>query len=48
MPRDWTDWAPPGARAYFNDGQLVIDAPGLVALAELIFSLAAGDFGLDR
>jgi hypothetical protein len=48
MPRDWTDWAPPGTQACLNDGRLLIDAPGLIALAELIFSLAAGDFGLDR
>jgi hypothetical protein len=49
MPRDWTDWAPPGTQARLNDGRLLIDAPGLIALAELlILSLAADDFGLDR
>ncbi|MBO0716485.1 MAG: Y4bD/Y4pK family protein [Rhizobiales bacterium] len=45
MPRDWTDWAPPGTQARLNDGRLLIDAPGLTALAELVASLVARDFG---
>jgi hypothetical protein len=39
--RDWTDWAPPGALSQPVDGlqPLLIDAPGLLALAELVASL---------
>jgi Family of unknown function (DUF5372) len=42
VPRDWTDWAPPGAPSEQTiNGQqpLLIDAPGLLALAKLVFSL---------
>jgi hypothetical protein len=31
-----------------NDEQLLVDAAGLVELADLIFSLTASDFGLDQ
>jgi hypothetical protein len=48
VPGDWTDWTPPGAQARLNDWRLLVDAAGLIALADLIFSLIAGDFGLDR
>ena len=36
--RDWTDWAPPGTPSEPIDGHqpLLIDAPGLLALAELV------------
>jgi hypothetical protein len=38
VPRDWTDWAPPGAHSQSMKGlqPLLIDALGLRALAELI------------
>lgn len=40
--RDWTDWAPPGTPSASSDCHppLFIDASGLLALAELIQSLA--------
>jgi hypothetical protein len=44
LPREWTDWGPPG----FQPHVLLIDAVGLVRLAELIASLGASDFGVDR
>jgi hypothetical protein len=39
MPRDWTDWAPPGAQACAGRTPLLVDAFGLAALAELIASI---------
>jgi hypothetical protein len=48
LPVDWTDWAPSGSLARLNDWRLLVDAAGLVALADLIFSLSTDDFGLDR
>jgi len=48
MPRDWTDWAHPGAQACASTRPLLVDAFGLVALAELIISLDRGHFGVDR
>jgi len=47
MPREWTDWAAPGAQAVLTGVQpLPIDALGLLALAELVTSLSRND-GLD-
>ena len=39
--REWTDWAAPGTSRELINGQqpLLIDAPGLLALADLISSL---------
>ena len=39
--REWTDWAPPGTPCEPIKGQqqLLIDAPGLLALADLISPL---------
>jgi hypothetical protein len=48
LPRDWTDWTPSGSQARLNDWRLLVDAAGLVALVDLIFSLSTDDFGLDR
>ena len=48
MPREWTDWAPPGAQACASSEGLLLDAFGLIALAELIASLAPGNFEVDR
>jgi hypothetical protein len=48
VPRDWTDWARPGSQVLPGEQQLVIDAWDLVALAELIIALRAGDFSVDR
>ena len=41
IPRDWTDWALPGTPSETTDGHplLIIDASGLLALAELVRSL---------
>ena len=41
IARDWTDWAPPGSptEAANNNPPLLIDAPGLLALSELVLSL---------
>jgi hypothetical protein len=47
MPREWTDWAPPGAQASANATPLLMDAFGLVALAEFIATLAQGQFEVD-
>jgi hypothetical protein len=48
MPREWTDWAPPGAQASTNSVRLLMDAFGLIALAEFIENLAQGKFEVDR
>jgi hypothetical protein len=47
IPRDWTDWTPSGSLAPLNDCRLLVDAAGLLALADLIFSLSTSDFGVD-
>jgi hypothetical protein len=42
IPRDWTDWAPPGTTSVESiNGQraLLVDTLGLLALAELVGSL---------
>jgi hypothetical protein len=41
VPREWTDWAPPGASSEPLNGQqpLLFDATGAVALSELVCSL---------
>src|SRR5271165_2522151 len=48
MPRNWTDWAPPGASPSPGCESLLIDAFGLVQLAELVACLKRGDEGVDR
>ena len=48
MPREWTDWARPGAKVCSGDRRLLVDAFGLVALAELVVSFTADDFEVDR
>jgi hypothetical protein len=48
MPREWTDRAPPDKQAHAGRTPLVINAFGLVALAELIACLDVADFGVDR
>jgi hypothetical protein len=48
LPREWTDWGPPGFQPHAGEQRLLIDAVGLVRLAELIASLGASDFGVDR
>jgi len=48
LPREWTDWAPPSAQASAKTVPLLIDAFGLIALAELIATLAQGRFEVDR
>jgi hypothetical protein len=48
MPRDWTDWAPPGTQACASTSALLVDAFGLAALAELIVSVDRDHFGVDR
>jgi hypothetical protein len=39
MPRNWTDWAPPGIQVSVSGSPLLVDAFGLAALAELINSI---------
>jgi len=46
MPREWTDWAPPGTHVCASATPLPIDAFGLVAVAEFISIMAK--FGVDR
>jgi hypothetical protein len=48
MPRDWTDWAPPGAQRRFGDDRLLVDAFGLIALAEVFASMGSDDRAVDR
>jgi hypothetical protein len=48
MPREWTDWASPGAETCSSSERLLFDAFGLIALAELISSIAQGHFEVDR
>jgi hypothetical protein len=41
VPREWTDWAPPGTSIEPNTDQqpLLFDAAGALALAELVHAL---------
>jgi len=48
MLRNWTDWAPPGASPSPGHESLLVDAFGLVQLAELVACLKIGDEGVDR
>jgi hypothetical protein len=48
MPREWTDWAPPDKQVCANKASLVIDAFGLVALADLLACLDVAKSGVDR
>jgi hypothetical protein len=48
MPRDWTDWAPPGSQRRSGDDRLLVDAFGLIALAEVVASMGSGDREVDR
>ena len=48
MPREWTDWASPTAQAGAGTVPLLTDAFGLIALAELVASLAQSRFEVDR
>jgi len=48
MPRDWTDWAPPGSQRRSGGSRLLVDALGLIALVELLAALRFGDFKLDQ
>jgi Family of unknown function (DUF5372) len=47
MPRDWTDWAPPGSQPHSDGERLLVDALGLVALAAFIAAMEPGDLGVD-
>jgi len=48
MPREWTDWAFPDGQGSGGGDPSLVDAFGLVALAELIASLAKGHSEVDR
>src|ERR1700746_2240368 len=50
IPRDWTDWAPPGTSVEPINGQrsLLVDTLGLLALAELVVSLKRKKMKLDQ
>ena len=41
VPREWTDWAPPGTPSELPNGQqpLLLDVAGALALSELVCSL---------
>src|SRR5260370_27211976 len=44
LPREWTDWAPPGAQTAPTGVQpLLVDAFGLLGLAELVARLTRND-----
>ena len=49
IPRDWTDWGPPGTSVEPIIGQrsLLVDTLGLLALAELVGSLKRKKMKLD-
>jgi hypothetical protein len=48
MPREWTDWASPDGQSSGGSAPLLIDAFGLVALTELLDSLAKNNPEVDR
>jgi Family of unknown function (DUF5372) len=48
MPREWTDWASPDGQSSGGGAPLLIDAFGLVALTELLDSLAKNNPEVDR
>jgi Family of unknown function (DUF5372) len=48
MPREWTDWASPDGQSSGGGALLLIDAFGLVALTELLDSLAKNNPEVDR
>ena len=48
MPREWTDWAPPDQQAGVCTAPLVVDAFGLLELAEFIACLDMTKIGVDR
>jgi hypothetical protein len=48
VPREWTNWAPPGSRACLGERRLLADPWGLVALAELVTALGMRNFEVDR
>ena len=41
VPREWTDWAPPGTPSELPNGQqpLLLDVAGALAISELVCSL---------
>jgi hypothetical protein len=44
LPREWTDWAPPGTETVPSGVQpLLVDAFGLLGLAELVTRLTRND-----
>jgi Family of unknown function (DUF5372) len=43
LPRDWTDWAPPGASPPPDCAVLLVDVFGLIRLAELVACLKRRD-----
>jgi hypothetical protein len=47
MPRDWTDWAPPGSQPRSGDDRLLVDAFGLIALTELFAAMGSDDREVD-
>jgi hypothetical protein len=47
MPRDWTDWAPPGSQRRSEDDRLLVDAFGLIALAEMLASIGSDNRAVD-
>jgi mannose/cellobiose epimerase-like protein (N-acyl-D-glucosamine 2-epimerase family) len=48
MPREWTDWGAPDAQALASAEPLYFDAFALLALAELIASLARRHCEVDQ
>jgi hypothetical protein len=50
VPREWTDWAPPGTPSQPINGQqpLPFDASGALALSELVCALKHKKMRLDR
>ena len=44
VPREWTNWAPPGSQSCLGEQRLLADPWGLVALAELVTALEMRNF----
>ena len=47
IPREWTNWAPPGSQSGSGEERLLANAWGLVALAELVTALLLRNFEVD-
>jgi hypothetical protein len=47
VPREWTDWAPPGSEIC-STNPLLADVWGLLALVDLLAAMTSENFVVDR